>query len=153
MFQGHSIGNLDAKSRLIIPVKFRKYIKPEAQNKVVLTRGFDKCISVYPLNIWEKVKERLAEKFNTFNSEQRLFLREYLMYVNECEFDSQHRILIPAQLVQFANIKKEILILGLLNKIELWNPEESKKYEKKQPESYEAIAQKVSEMFDINDQI
>jgi MraZ protein len=151
MFQGHTIGNLDSKSRLIMPVKFRKYIKPEAQNKVVLTRGLDKCLFVYPLNIWEKVKLRLS-KYNAFNAEQRYFLRQFLMYVNECELDSQHRILIPTQLIQFAKISKEVLILGQLDKIELWNPELTKKYEKAQPESYESIAEKVSKLFNLNDQ-
>jgi MraZ protein len=152
MFQGHSIGNIDSKSRLIIPVKFRKYIKPEAQNKVVLTRGLDKCLFVYPLNIWENVKARLA-KYNAFNSEQRFFLRQFLMFVNECELDSQYRILIPTQLIQFAEITKEVLILGQLDKIELWNPEITKEYEKGQPESYEAIAEKISEIFNLNNEI
>ncbi len=56
MFQGHSPCNLDAKSRLILPAKFRKYIKPEADNKLILTRGMDECLLFYPQIEWEKLK-------------------------------------------------------------------------------------------------
>ena len=74
MFQGHSNCNIDAKSRLILPAKFRKYIKPEADNKLILTRGMDECLLVYPLDEWEKVKTGLT-RYNQFNSEQRFFIR------------------------------------------------------------------------------
>jgi len=145
MFQGHSVCNLDAKSRLILPAKFRKFIKPEAGNKLVLTRGMDECLLVYPLDEWDKVKTGLT-KYNQFNSDQRFFIRQFLNYVNECELDSQSRIVIPPQLMQFAKLKKEIIVLGLLDKMEIWDPEIKSSYENSVTRSYEDIAEKVSEI-------
>ena len=112
MFQGHSPCSLDVKSRLILPAKFRKYIKPEADNKLILTRGMDECLLVYPQDEWEKVKIGLT-RYNLFNSEQRFFIREFLNYVNECELDSQNRIVIPSQLMHFAKLNKKVIVIGL----------------------------------------
>lgn len=145
MFQGHSICTIDAKSRLILPAKFRKFIKPEAGNKLILTRGLDECLLVYPLDEWDKVKSGLTN-YNQFNSNQRYFVRQFLSFVNECELDSQNRILIPPQLIQFAKLKKEVIVLGLLDKMEIWDPQIKDNYEKSMPDSYEQIAEKVSEI-------
>jgi len=145
MFQGHSLCNLDAKSRLILPAKFRKYIKPEADNKLILTRGMDECLLVYPQDEWEKVKIGLT-RYNLFNSEQRFFIREFLNYVNECELDSQNRIVIPSQLMQFAKLNKEVVVIGLLDKMEIWNPKIKEKYDKSMSKSFEEIAERVSEI-------
>lgn len=145
MFQGHSFCTIDAKSRIILPAKFRKYINPEADNKVILTRGMDECLLVYPLDEWEKVKTGLS-RYNQFNSDQRFFIRQFLNFVNECELDSQNRILIPPQLIQFAKLKKEVVVLGLLDKMEIWDPEIKERYEKSMSKSYEEIAEKVSDI-------
>ena len=121
MFTGHSICSLDAKSRIIIPAKFRKYIKPEAENKLILTRGMDQCLLVYPQDEWQKVTAGLT-RYNQFNSDQRFFIRQFLNFVNECELDSQNRILIPPQLVQFAKLKKDIRAYLKSNGMTSWNP-------------------------------
>lgn len=145
MFQGHSICSIDAKSRLILPAKFRKYIKPEADNKIILTRGMDECLLVYPLDEWEKVKNGLT-RYNSFNSDQRFFVRQFLAFVNECELDSQNRIVIPSQLIDFAKLKKEVIVLGLLDKLEIWDPKIKERYDNSMTKSYEEIAEKVSEI-------
>lgn len=145
MFQGHSICSIDAKSRLILPAKFRKFMKPEADNKIILTRGLDECLLVYPQDEWEKVKTGLT-RFNQFNSDQRFFIRQFLTYVNECELDSQNRIVIPSQLIQFAKLKKEVIVLGLLDKMEIWDPQIKETYDNSKTRSYEEIAEKVSEI-------
>ncbi len=145
MFQGHSLCSLDAKSRLILPAKFRKYIKPEADNKLILTRGMDECLLVYPLDEWEKVKNGLT-RYNQFNSDQRFFIRQFLYFVNECELDSQNRILIPTQLIQFAKLKKDVTVVGLLDKMEIWDPEIKERYDNSMAKSYEEIAEKVSDI-------
>lgn len=144
MFQGHSICSLDTKSRIIIPAKFRKYIKPEANNKLIITRGMEGCILVYPLNEWEKLTNGLA-KLNVFDPKKRFFMREFMKYVNECELDSQNRILIPTQLVNYAKLNGEIVILGMLDKLEIWDPKTYEEYENKQDVSYEEVAKSISE--------
>ena len=145
MFQGHSVCSLDAKSRLMLPTKFRKFMKPEADNKLVLTRGLDECLLMYPLDEWEKVKSGLTG-YNQFNSEQRFFIRQFLFLANEVELDSQNRILIPTQLIQFAKLNKEVVVLGLLDKMEIWDPEIKKNYDNSMSRSYEEIAEKVSDI-------
>jgi MraZ protein len=120
-------------------------MKPEADNKLVLTRGMDECLLMYPLDEWEKVKAGLSS-YNQFNSEQRFFIRQFLSLVNEVELDSQNRILIPPQLMQFAKLKKEVFVLGLLDKMEIWDPEIKQNYDNSMSKSYEEIAEKVSEI-------
>ena len=142
MFQGHSVCSLDTKSRLMLPTKFRKFMKPEADNKLVLTRGLDECLLLYPLDEWEKVKMGLMS-YNQFNAEQRFFIRQFLSLVNEVELDSQNRILIPPQLMQFAKLKKEVIVLGLLDKMEIWDPDIKEKMEKPFKEAFIPILQEI----------
>lgn len=120
-------------------------MKPEADDKLILTRGMDKCILVYPLDEWEKVKNALSG-YNSFNRDQRFFMREFFMYVNECELDSQNRIVIPPQLKEYAGLEKEVILLGLMDKMEIWNPNIKNEYDNSQTQTYEEIAEKVSEI-------
>lgn len=147
MFTGQAICTIDPKSRVIIPSRFRKYIKTEAENKLIITRGLDGCLLVYPNDVWEKVQIKLS-KMNVFDPEQRFFLREFLSYVNICEIDSQNRILLPQKLIEYANLKKEILLLGLLDKMEIWDPEIKLSYDSKQDTPFEVVAKIVTQ--DIN---
>ncbi|KAA0207695.1 division/cell wall cluster transcriptional repressor MraZ [Ignavibacteria bacterium CHB1] len=145
MFQGHSILSLDSKSRFILPAKFRKFIKPEADNKLIITRGLDDCLLLYPMDEWEKLTAGLVN-YNQFNPQQRNFIRQFFMYVHECELDSQNRILIPSQLIEFGKLKREIMIIGLIDKMEIWNPETKSEYDNKQDLTFEEVAEKVSEI-------
>lgn len=145
MFEGHTILTLDAKSRLVFPSKFRKVLKPEADNKLVLTRGLNKSIMLYPLDEWERVKKGLMN-FNIFNSRERQFMRKFMMFVNPVELDSHHRILLPSQLLNFASIEKDVLLLGMLNVIEIWNPKSFDDNDTEQDESFEDLSEKVTEI-------
>lgn len=145
MFQGHSICSVDNKSRIILPAKFRKYINLEADNKFTITRGIDKCLLMYPNEEWQKVQSDLL-KYDPLDTVQRHFVREFLLNVNEVELDAQYRMLVPIELLHFAEIKKDALVIGILDKIEIWSPEVKKKYDDSQNDSYEVIAQKVSEL-------
>ncbi|MBN1633546.1 MAG: division/cell wall cluster transcriptional repressor MraZ [Ignavibacteria bacterium] len=147
MFYGHAICSLDKKSRIIFPSKFRKYIRQEANNKLILSRGLDGCINVHTYDEWEKFELKLS-KLNTFDPKKRYFMREAMLYVNECELDSQNRILIPPQLVKYSGLKDEVLIIGLLNKLEIWNPDFKESYNKRQELTYEDLAQQLSEELD-----
>lgn len=151
MFQGHVILSLDNKSRFILPAKFRKYIKPEADNKLIVTRGLDDCLLLYPLDEWEKLTAGLVN-YNQFNAEQRNFIRQFFMFVHECELDSQNRVLIPPQLIEFGKLQKEIMIIGLIDKMEIWNPSTKSEYDKNQNYSFEEVAEKVSEILRTNNQ-
>ena len=144
MFKGHAICNLDNKSRLVLPAKFRKYIQNDADNKVILTRGVPECILVYPQNIWDKVQSILMN-YNYFIPDERLFIKGLLFHANDYELDSQHRILLPSDLIEFAHIKKEVVVVGMIDKLEIWDPEMMKNDDENQKSSYAEIAQKVTE--------
>jgi MraZ protein len=100
------------------------------------------CIDVYPLDQWQQFEQKLLE-LNTFNPLNAKFVRMSLQYATEDTLDTQSRILIPQNLLQYAKIDKEVLILGALKKIELWNPEVYDDYLKQTPETYEQIAAEV----------
>lgn len=146
MFQGYSKISLDAKSRFILPAKFRKNVPIECNSQLILTRGIDECVKLYPKNIWdEKVLNGLMQ-LNTMQGNARKFVREMLYFVNEVEIDSQGRILVPPQLMQFANFDKEIELIGTIESIEIWNPKTKEKYDEAEPVSYNELAEKISEL-------
>ncbi|CUT04075.1 division/cell wall cluster transcriptional repressor MraZ [Candidatus Kryptobacter tengchongensis] len=141
-FKGSYIYAVDEKGRVSIPARMRKYLSPEANETFVITRGTETCLFLFPLDEWEKLEKRLKE-LNTFNPQHRLLVRILLMWAVEVTLDNQSRIMIPKNLLEFAKIDKEALIIGALDRIEIWNPEVFNEYVNSQPESYESIAEEV----------
>lgn len=142
MFQGNTNTSIDEKGRIIIPAKFRKHILPDANDILNVTLGRDKCIWLFPSNEWAKVLETVRNT-NPYTDEEVLMRRQMFFYADELTIDSQHRILIPQQLKELVGIKKEILLLGQLERIELWDPETYNKYLTGSADSYEGVMQKV----------
>ncbi|QQS34929.1 MAG: division/cell wall cluster transcriptional repressor MraZ [Ignavibacteriales bacterium] len=142
MFRGQFTYSIDTKGRISIPAKLRKQISPEANDSFVITQGTGTCIDIYPLNEWQQIEERLL-KLNSFTPDDSLFIRMMLQHATEDTMDSQSRILIPQPLIEYAKIDKDVLILGVLKKIEIWNPQIYQNYISQTKESYEQIAAKV----------
>jgi MraZ protein len=142
LFKGHFIHSLDAKGRLSIPAKLRKYITPDAEDSFVMIQGIDKCIDLYPKNHWQNIEDKL-KLLNNFNQREQRFLRIILQNAHEDKMDAQSRILISQSLLQYAQIENEVLILGTLKKIELWNPKVYKEYLENSTETFEQIASDV----------
>jgi MraZ protein len=107
-----------------------------------MTQGTATCIDVYPLDQWNQFEEKLLG-LNPFKPNDAKFIRMILQFASEDKLDSQSRILIPQFLLEYAKIEKEVLILGALKKIELWNPKVFEEYLKQTPETYEQIAAEV----------
>jgi MraZ protein len=141
-FKGSYTHSVDEKGRLNLPAKLRKYVSPDNNDTYVVTRGFELCLFVYPLDEWTKVEARLRELSN-YNPEHRMFLRNLLEMANEVQLDSQARLMVPSDLREYAKIRGDVRIIGTLDKIELWDPSLYEKYKAGQTESYEEIAQKV----------
>jgi len=141
-FKGSYIYAVDEKGRLNLPSKLRKYVSPECNETFVITRGFEQCLWVYPLDEWNKLEEKLRV-LSSYDPEHRIFIRTLLELAVECQLDGQARISIPQELREYASIKGEVRILGMLDKIELWEPKIYDGYKKALPESYENIAAKV----------
>jgi len=143
-FKGSFHYTVDNKGRINIPAKMRKNLAPEANNSFVVTRGFEACIFVYPNDEWAKRELELG-KLQQTNPQDRFFTRMLLQYATDAELDGQYRIVLPKDLMQYANIQSEVFILGAFDRIEVWNPEEYKKYLDAQKEDYLTVASKVFE--------
>lgn len=147
-FKGSYEYSVDSKGRINIPAKLKKYVSPEANDTFVITRGFEKCLFVYPLDEWNTYEESIRALSPT-NPQHRFFMRVLLQQAIESQLDGQSRIMIPKDLLQFASIENEVLILGVLEHIEVWNPKEYEKYLAAQESSYEDVAQTVLQKKDM----
>jgi len=142
MFRGQFAYSIDSKGRISIPAKLRKHISPDANDTFVMTRGISNCIDIYPLDQWQHIEDKLLQ-LNSFQPDEARFLRMFVQFATEDTMDSQSRILVPQTLIDYAQIKNEVLILGALKKIEVWNPKIYEDYLKQSPQTYEEIAAKV----------
>ena len=142
MFKGQYIYSIDAKGRISIPAKLRRHISAEANDTFVMTQGTATFIDIYPLDQWQKFEEKL-QSLNPFNPDEAKFIRLIMQNAFDDKLDSQSRILIPQNLIEYAKIEKDVLILGAFKKIEVWSPKIYKDYLSQSPESYEQIAAKV----------
>ena len=120
-FTGEYNNSLDGKSRLNIPAKFRKVLDPVNDRTFVLTRGFDQCLLLYPLNEWQEVETQLSH-LSSIRSRDRDFVRSITRHATPVQYDSQGRIKIPDALINFSGIHKDVNVIGMIKKIELWNP-------------------------------
>jgi MraZ protein len=141
-FKGSYTYSVDDKGRVNLPAKLRKYVSPESNDTFVITRGFEKCLFVYPVDEWNKLEQNLRS-LSSYDPEHRRFIRALLELASESQLDGQARLSIPQELREYANIENEVRIIGTLDKIELWDPKIYDEYRKNQPEPYESIAAKV----------
>jgi MraZ protein len=118
MFIGTYFNSIDAKNRLIVPSRHRDNLG----GRCVLTRGLDTCLYVYTMDEWEKQTEKIAELPES-DPKIRAFVRSFIGYATECDLDKQGRILIPAPLIEYAGIKKDLVTVGAIKKIEIWSKE------------------------------
>lgn len=142
LFIGQFTYSVDVKGRVSIPARLRKHISPEAKDTIIMTQGTGKCINIYPYDHWLDLEKKLLQ-LNEFNPEHSRFVRMILEKASEDVLDAQARILIPQNLLDYADIQKEVLIIGALKHIELWNPDIYHEYITASGETYEQIAAKV----------
>lgn len=141
-FKGQAEYSIDSKGRIAIPAKMRNVLKPEALSTFTITRGFERCIFLYPMDTWLG-KEAEISSLNNYNKETRDFVRSTLMWAEDMVLDSQGRVSIPKILAEFAGITDKGLIIGALDHLELWNPDSFAAYMKEQAEDYESLAERV----------
>lgn len=142
MFRGKYTYSIDSKGRVAVPAKLRRHFKPDANDTVIVLQGTSPCIDIYPLDQWQTIEEKLL-KLNQFNPQDSRFIRMIMQNAEEISLDAQSRILVPQNLIKYAKIENEVLILGALKKIEIWNPKVYDDYLNESPETYEQIAAKV----------
>jgi len=142
MFIGEYNHNLDEKGRLAIPSKFRALLKGGA----IVTRGLDNCLFLYPKKQWAKVAEKLASLPTTSNPSARSYARSTLGGAMDVDFDNQGRIVLPEYLRSFSALKKKVVIVGLYDKLEIWNEENWNKYKTKAEKDNNSIAESLGEL-------
>lgn len=130
-FAGEYANTLDLKNRVNIPAKFRKALDPINDRTFVITRGFDTCLTLYPISEWNIVEQQLAS-LSSIRNRNREFVRSIVRYASYVQYDKQGRIIIPDNLKVFACIDREVSIIGMISKIELWSPENIKKHDNDQ---------------------
>lgn len=141
-FKGRYTYSVDNKGRVALPAKLRKNVASSAKKKFVVTRGFEKCLYVYPQDEWNKL-EQFVRGLSFLDAQHRFYARTLFERATDSEIDSQSRVSIHQELQKFAGIENEVLILGVLERIELWNPAVYDEYQKNHPDTYETVAEQV----------
>jgi len=145
-FIGEYSYSLDSKGRINIPSKFRQAMSEDNLETFVITRGLDPCIWVYPLIQWQQIEKDL-KSLSSLSKIHRAFVRNTARYATPSTYDKQGRIKLTPSLVEYSFLKKDILIIGMVNKIEIWDPIQLNKVDtnisKINPEEYDALSDKI----------
>ena len=141
MFSGEHFYKIDNKKRLAIPTKFRKVLG----KKAVITRGLDNCLFLYPVNEWEKLAKKLSQLPLT-QADARGFAMVMLAGAMEVNIDKLGRILVPDYLKKYAGLKKEAIVAGLYNRIEIWDSKKWSVYKEDKEKNVEDIAERLNDL-------
>lgn len=135
---------VDNKGRLSLPAKLRRATQATVYDQFVLTRGLEGCLFLFAADEWGKIEERLRNLSFT-QSDNRLFLRMLLSQATDVQLDAQGRINIPPNLLEQAQLVKEqeALVIGNLNRIEIWSSRVWENYLKNSSKSYEQVAESI----------
>jgi len=145
MFYGEFEHALDRKGRIIIPSKFRDAIKEHYIERFFITRGLDKCLFMFAEDEW-RTQEQKFKTMSFTKSEYRRFNRLYFSGASELIPDKQGRILIPSYLKDYARIKKDVYIIGVSNRIEIWSHKDWQDYYSSSKDAFEDVAEKLIEL-------
>ncbi|HRO43332.1 MAG TPA: division/cell wall cluster transcriptional repressor MraZ [Flavipsychrobacter sp.] len=134
---------IDAKGRFLVPSGFRKQLPEGSVERFVINRGFENCLTLYPINSWNVLAEKI-NKLNDFNSKVRDFKRLFLNGATMVDVDSAGRLLLPKPLQEYASIKKEMIFSAQGNKVELWDKDTYYNYIRQQSASFSDLAAEVA---------
>ncbi|MGP1569538.1 MAG: division/cell wall cluster transcriptional repressor MraZ [Eubacteriales bacterium] len=140
MLMGKYQNSIDEKGRMIIPAKYRD----ELGGSCVLTLGMDFCLYIYPMAEWKKFMDKLS-KLPTADPNARAFVRHFYANAAECEIDKQGRIGINPELREYAGLEKELVTVGILDKIEIWSKDRWDENSKKADSTPQDFVSKMAE--------
>ena len=141
MFIGEYQHSIDPKKRLALPSRFRSELK----NKVVVTRGLDKCLFVYPMKVWEEIAGKLGT-LPVGESATRSFIRLQLSGAIDCEIDKQGRILLPDFLKDYAGLDRDVIVAGVFNRLEIWDEKKWSEYKISAEKNSDEIAEQLGKL-------
>lgn len=132
---------LDVKGRLALPSKVRAALPDNASEELVMRRGFEPCLVLYPMLEYKKIYSRVRS-LSEFNEDYRKFQRSFFRGNVDVELDGAGRINIPKRMMEFASLEKEVILVGLGNRIEIWNPDLYEQYLIQDASEYSKMAEK-----------
>ncbi len=141
MFIGEYSHSIDAKKRLSLPSR----VRGELGSRVVVTRGLDRCLFIYPMKTWESIAEKLGG-MPVGESGTRSFVRLMLAGAVEVDMDSQGRVLIPEYLKEYAGLSRDVMVIGLWNRLEVWDESRWSSYRNEAEENSEKIAEELGKL-------
>jgi MraZ protein len=142
-FLGEYESTLDAKGRFLLPAGFKKQLPDKGGDEFVINRGFEKCLTLYPIKSWDPIFTEIS-KLNDFDPKVREFRRYFLNGATTLELDSAGRLLIPPNLKQHAGLEKDIVLVAAVNKIEIWDKGKYNQFfESFSPEAFSELARQV----------
>ena len=142
-FLGEYEATLDLKGRFLLPAGFKKQLPQESATQFVLNRGFEKCLTLYPMQSWEPIFSEIS-KLNDFDPKVREFRRYFLNGATQVELDSAGRLLLPKNLSEHAGLEKDIVLVSAVNKIEIWDKSKyTEFFETFTPQAFSDLANQV----------
>ena len=133
---------IDAKGRMVLPAKVKSNLPQESGANIVLSRGFEPCLVLRPQSEFFKILQKL-QGLNQFDAANRNFQRKMLAGSTDMELDANGRFLIPRSMMNYAQLDKEAIIVGMGDRLEIWNPQIYEKFLNDDPEEFAKMAQEI----------
>lgn len=132
---------LDAKGRLVLPAKIKAQLPESNSTELMLRRGFEPCLVLYPLLEYKKIYNKIAG-LNEFNEEFRMLQRNFFRGNALVDLDSMGRFLIPKPMIKYSQLEKQVIVVGMGNRVEIWNPDLYEKFLITDQSEFSKLAQK-----------
>lgn len=140
-FSGEYECKIDAKGRMVLPAKVKSKMPEVNATEMVVSRGFEPCLVLYPMLEWKKIFSKVSG-LNEFNEEYRSFQRNFFRGQTESELDGNGRLLLSKTMLRYAGIEKEVVVVGMGNRIEVWNPDRYDEFLMKDQDEFSKLAEK-----------
>ena len=140
-FTGEHECKLDAKGRLVLPSRLKSVLPEASKKSIIVRKGFESNLIIYPITEFQNIYTRISS-LNEFSSEQRKLKRNLFSGISQVDFDSNGRFLIPKNMISHCEIERDVILIGVGNIIELWNPMTYKNNLIKDSKEFSSLAQK-----------
>ena len=142
-FIGEYESTIDTKGRFLLPSGFKKQLPDNDGSIFVINRGFEKCLTLYPIQSWKPIFKEISQ-LNDFDPKVREFRRQFLNGATQVELDNAGRLLLPKNLLEHASLEKDIVLVSAVNKIEIWDKNKYQQFfETFSPEAFSSLANEV----------